>query len=768
MMNIILKRIRNVCIIMVMLTVIGFVLMYTQRSITEDTSTADDTSGHNIISNDAVSSSSDDESVEVPDTEDAAEQEESGYTSIYLSIDQSSVENKIALFLDNADAYFFLPAYSAANCNLYWAYDEAVYQINLNGNTIRNGDSLPASTLNDSYEMELNEYSSETDTWESRTYQLAFLQSANIPCIYVDTYYGTMDYVNAEKGNKEPGKLTCILSDGSIDAEYDFESIHYRGATSANTSKKSYKINFANAVDLISMGAGTSWILQANALDDSRMRNKICYDLAKALGLPGAVSAEYADIYFNGEYGGNYLIIEPVEVAENRLDISDDSVLLETNWMDRVDTDSQYIIDDYDDLFEIRYPESEAITDETKEEIRTLIVHIEELLNQCQDNDVYQQLTEYVDMESLAAAYLMGQLCNEIDQNDLSTFYYIDGADGKLYAGPAWDYDKSYGNEADRGLYVTFNSFFSGFPEQLSNNSQFMEIVNSKLEKNIDTISKLSENVPLLSAEISKSLDMDSVLWETDYQEDSSYLEWYIRERTSLIIDTIQNPDLYHKVYINDDRSGRFYWARDGEPIPASVISYICDLYSCSHLLSAKGSTIGDAYPILSDVVITTASSVSESETNSTATGTVSEPETDSTAAQITQTYVETSNTSKKEFLGMNILIFIILVAPGFIAMYLSGELKAITKSNLGQRIGQYFVYEFLVLLFTYGMIVLTKGNTTVSLSLEKTDTYYTVYDVTFVFGIMAIELVGACILDVGKLFCQKLKKTHLDHGSRD
>ncbi len=47
----------------------------------------------------------------------------------------------------------------------------------------------------------------------------------------------------------------------------------------------------------------------------------------------------------------------------------------------------------------------------------------------------------YIDLDSFAAMYLMDLITNEVDANDYSTFYYI--LQGKIYAGPAWDYDRA-------------------------------------------------------------------------------------------------------------------------------------------------------------------------------------------------------------------------------------------------------------------------------------------------------------------------------------
>ena len=94
--------------------------------------------------------------------------------------------------------------------------------------------------------------------------------------------------------------------------------MHARGSSSFEIArKKSYKIIMDVPTDILSMGKANKWVLQANALDSTKARNGVAYELIRNLRLGYAIESTYVDVYFNGEYGGNYLLCEPVEVGDN-------------------------------------------------------------------------------------------------------------------------------------------------------------------------------------------------------------------------------------------------------------------------------------------------------------------------------------------------------------------------------------------------------------------------------------------------------------------
>ena len=148
-----------------------------------------------------------------------------------------------------------------------------------------------------------------------KTYDLQVLQSANLPAVFIDTESGSLAKIQASKNNKEKGSIT-VMADGKVSIDNaELKSIKGRGNSTWTADKKPYNIKFSKKTDVLGMGKASKWSLLANHFDASLLRNSVALDLAKAFGLPFTSEYRMADLYANGEYQGNYIIVESVEVG---------------------------------------------------------------------------------------------------------------------------------------------------------------------------------------------------------------------------------------------------------------------------------------------------------------------------------------------------------------------------------------------------------------------------------------------------------------------
>jgi len=104
--------------------------------------------------------------------------------------------------------------------------------------------------------------------------------------------------------------------------------IHRRGASTLNSEKGSYKVEFTREADgsrkamadVPVFGRMDSILLNGMLHDKLLMREKLSWDLYESLspaGAPfGARRAEYAEVFLNGVYHGIYLLMNPMDCAE--------------------------------------------------------------------------------------------------------------------------------------------------------------------------------------------------------------------------------------------------------------------------------------------------------------------------------------------------------------------------------------------------------------------------------------------------------------------
>ena len=305
--------------------------------------------------------------------------------------------------------------------------------------------------------------------------EVTFLQSANVPAMYIDTQSGNMDYIHREKGNKEEGRIALYRKDGMPEYSGTLKSIQGRGNYTWNYyDKKAYSLKLSEGADLLGLGEAQKWILLANAGDLTNMRNKIVYEFAEAVGLAYSPDCTWVDLYLNGEYTGLYLLSERNEVHQQRVDIpADGSILVSQEVADKlVEQSIPFVTTDAQQAFRIHYP-LKADADE-KNRIQAVLQSVENaiLSEDGIDTVTGKHWTQLIDLESWVKKYLIEELFGNGDAGAISQFFYLDAGDrdGKLYAGPVWDYDRTMGNPvawqllSPRTFYANRTHANSGYP----------------------------------------------------------------------------------------------------------------------------------------------------------------------------------------------------------------------------------------------------------------------------------------------------------------
>lgn len=141
---------------------------------------------------------------------------------------------------------------------------------------------------------------------------------SKLPVIYIDT-----DNNKTIESKDEYLKMKMFIQGNELyDCQYNgFGEIKGRGNTTWAQPKKPYKIKLGSKADLFGFGSNKHWVLLANYLDQSLLRNKIAYDISKEFGLEHMEST-WVDVILNNEYIGNYQLCEHIRIDTNRIDIS--------------------------------------------------------------------------------------------------------------------------------------------------------------------------------------------------------------------------------------------------------------------------------------------------------------------------------------------------------------------------------------------------------------------------------------------------------------
>ncbi len=430
---------------------------------------------------------------------------------------------------------------------------------------------------------------------------VVWLYSEHIPAVFIETESGTSDQINSDKNIKEAGTIKVLEPDGSFSLEHSLEYIKGRGNTSyTEFDKKPYQIKLTQDAPFLDMEPGKKWVFVSNSADSSLIRNALSRSLAGHLNLPQSEEGTFVDLYVNKEYVGNYYVVEKIEIQENRLLLSDlqkateheneteDLSTYETAWTDTTkakqipndpeDITGGYLIErDFDNRFlkEVEINESYFIT-EAKE---CFIVRDPEYTSEAQiayidsyvqsvenailsaegiDGTTGKSYQDLIDVDSFVRKYLLEEVTANYDGGVASSYFYKDSdtIDGRLYAGPVWDYDVSWGNSPaylgqistspERLSRLASHSDSSVWFQSLYHKPEVYEKIVSCYAQEISPYLTLlaDEILPMLDEITAASAAMDQVRWEDQYakngysgdrSEQITFIADYIKARKDFL-----------------------------------------------------------------------------------------------------------------------------------------------------------------------------------------------------------------------------------------
>lgn len=242
--------------------------------------------------------------------------------------------------------------------------------------------------------------------------------------------------------------------------------------------KKPYKIKFTEKQDLFGMGADKDWILLANAVDYTLMRNEIAFGLGKIVGLQYTPECQWVQLFYNSEYLGLYLLCEQVETGVSRVNIEipyepeawDISYFIELGGeLDGFSLPAvEGVENNWEDYFscEVLYPGADIITQYQLEYIDAYL----QLVNNAILTKNWNEIIDLVDIKSFADWYLVNEIILNGDMG-WSMFAYKPQGD-KLYLGPLWDFDQSAGVSYTGGA-----DFETWYPDTSSQHAWFNTLI---------------------------------------------------------------------------------------------------------------------------------------------------------------------------------------------------------------------------------------------------------------------------------------------------
>lgn len=503
-----------------------------------------------------------------------AKWDESEAALFYVQIASPSGQERIDCWKGTeGDYYVFLPSYAdPSETKIHLNRDAEIF---IDGENVRSGMTCEQWSLNTRYAISAGNGDIEHS-------YITFLRSENIPAMYIDTRSGNMGYIHADRNHSESGAMRLVTGEGETIYSGKLKKINGRGNSTWEAEKKAYSLELPENHDLLGMGKAMRWVLLANAYDPTHIKNKLVFDFAAQVGLPYTPQGEWVDLYLNGEYAGLYLLCERNEVAPERVDIQEEgSFLLSTDYFSRIqERGRDYVVTanlaPYTAL-RIRYATMPV------SQMEGILQSVE---NAIVSEDGVDPITgkhwqELIDLDSWARKYLIEEIFASTDSGNFSQFYYYDGAEenGKLYAGPIWDFDlvmrgnnswsplmanMFFANREDEGGPVWFHAlcqkpeFYNRVMELYE--EVFAPLLTKTIEYRMDEYEKI----------IASSARMNAIRWG---EEDAAHAIKEFRENLMARMDFLDRIWVQKEPYctVRVDRNGRMsivYAIRPGDCLP--------------------------------------------------------------------------------------------------------------------------------------------------------------------------------------------------------
>ena len=258
-------------------------------------------------------------------------------------------------------------------------------------------------------------------------------------------------------------------------------NIEIRGSSSQGLEKKPYGLttllqdNSNNNVSLLDMPKENDWILNSLAYDPSLLRDYLSYNLSRQMG-NYAPRTVYCEVVINEEYKGLYLLQEKIKVDSNRVNIlkmttADNTAPNVTGgYITKADKTTggdpvAWTMPSYSWSPEFIHdlPKPEEVTKPQNDYIKAQFFSLATTTgdNNISFNNGYPSV---IDVPSFIDFMISNELASNADGYQFSTYFHKD-RNGKLRAGPIWDFNLTYGNDL----------FDSGYDRSKTNVWQFSD-----------------------------------------------------------------------------------------------------------------------------------------------------------------------------------------------------------------------------------------------------------------------------------------------------
>ena len=264
---------------------------------------------------------------------------------------------------------------------------------------------------------------------------------SGLPMVFIETN-STKEIPSKWEDWMKGAEIKIYNPDWTVDYEGP-TSIRGRGNSTWGYPKKPYALKLDSKGKILGMPKHKRWVLLANWMDRTLLRNSVSFELASRSGLAYTPRGQFVEVFINGVHKGNYFLCEHIKVDENRVNIDE---------LDEDETDGGYIMEldvYYDEAYKFKSPvrnlpymfkDPDEVNDAQFNFIKDYVSNLEDALY---DDSRFAsgEYMDYIDSESFADWWIVMELTGIWEPNHPKSTYMHKDKGGKLTMGPVWDFD---------------------------------------------------------------------------------------------------------------------------------------------------------------------------------------------------------------------------------------------------------------------------------------------------------------------------------------
>jgi len=307
---------------------------------------------------------------------------------------------------------------------------------------------------------------------------------SNLPFLFVDSFGFSVDGSTGGSRPYRPGYLVVVRPDpatgrANLNTAPEYAGpcgVHLRGESSAVFDQRSYSLELWDDTgrdfdaSLLGMPEESDWVLYGPWSEKTLMRNKLVFDWMRTLrGQDGlAVRSEFVELFFNqtkpvsgrvgySSYRGIYLLMEKLKRGKGRLSIEN---LNEKTTAPNLITGGYIIRKDKNDAqknnwvsgslgISLQSYDPDRMNTVQFNYMKKFTADLEKALTGASFRNVRTGYRAYMDADTFIDFQWFTEVAKQVDGYIYSTYFHKN-RDGRMRAGPLWDFNISLGN-ADYG-----------------------------------------------------------------------------------------------------------------------------------------------------------------------------------------------------------------------------------------------------------------------------------------------------------------------------